>query len=299
MTSAALTAVVTLASIAAAHAAGAAIVSRCAGPFPRAAAPLIAALAIGIGIVLPAFAIFEPSHGGERIGALLPIAAAIGAGLLAIWTARVVRMLAASRRLTRTWRRGSAPLDDGRWGMPALRIDSGAPIVAVAGLLRPRLFIDRSVLDLCTASELDAVAAHERAHVRRRDNVRRLLVGACAGPHSAAAAAWRASAEHFADRSAAASPRSAVDLASALVKLARAGRNPAWHDAVLSTVHDGGSLESRVHHLLALDARAATAPTHAAAPRWLALACVLALPAAPPLLQSVHHALELLVQRLP
>ena len=299
MTSAALTAVVTLASIAAVHAVGAAIVSRCAGPFPRAAAPMIAALAVGIGIVLPAFAIFEPPHGGERIGALLPIAAVVGAGLLAIWIARAVLMLAASRRLTRTWRQGSAPLDDGRWGMRALRIDTGTPIVAVAGLLRPRLFIDRSVLDLCTASELDAVAAHERAHVRRGDNVRRLLVGAGAGPHSAAAAAWRASAEHLADRSAAASPGAALDLAAALVKLARAGRNPASHDVVLSTVHDGGSLEARVHHLLALDGRAATAPTPGAAPIWLSLACVLLLPAVPPLLGAVHHALELLVQHLP
>jgi hypothetical protein len=285
VSSAALTAVVTLAAIAAAHAAGAAIVSRGAGPFARATAPMIAALAVGIGI-------------GERIGALLPIAAAMGAGLLAIWLARVVRMLVASRRLTRAWGRSSTPLDDGRWGMPALRIDTGAPVVAVAGLLRPRLFIDRSVLDLCTAGELDAIAAHERAHVRRRDNVRRLLVGACAGPHSAAAADWRASAEHLADRSAAASPRSAVDLAAALVKLARAGRSPARHDAILSTVHDGGSLESRVRHLLALDARAATSG-HGATPMWLSLACLLGLPAAPPLLRSVHHALELLVQRLP
>ena len=299
MNSSALTAVVTLASIAAVYAVGAALASRCSQPFSRVAAPMIAALAIGLGLALPAFVLFEPPHGGEAHGALLPLLALAGAGLLAIWGSRAARMLIVSRRMTASWSRGGSPVDDRRWGMPALLIDTGSPVVAVAGLARPRLFVDRSVLVLCTDCELDAIAAHERAHVRRLDNVRRLLVGACAGPGSAAAAAWRASAEQAADRSAATSPRAALDLAAALLKLSRARRGPAWHDALLSTVHDGGSLESRVRGLLAVDSHSAAPAEGGAQSAWLAFAAVLILPAAPRLLQLVHGALEVLVQRMP
>jgi Peptidase family M48 len=297
--SAMLTAIVTLASIAAIYATALAVASRSSRQFPRAAAPMLAALALGAGLVLPAFAIFEPAHGGEALGTTLPALAVAGAALVAIWTWRAARMLLVSRRVTAAWARHGAPIADDRWGVPAVLIDTGAPVVAVAGLLKPRLFVDRSVLELCTGPELDAIAAHEQAHVRSRDNVRRLLVGVCAGPRSEAAAAWRAAAEHEADRSAARSPRAALDLAAALVKLARARRIPSWHDAVLSTVHDGGSLESRVHRLLAVDGHSGRAAGDSGAAVWVASAALLAAAGGPRLLQLVHAGLEVLVQRLP
>ncbi len=299
MNSAVLTMIVTLASIAMAYAAARAVASRCSRQFSRTAAPMIAALALGVGVVLPAFAIFEPAHGGEALGLLLPASAIAGAALLAMWTWRAARMLLISRRVIAGWTRRGSAIADSRWGIPALLIDTGAPIVAVGGLLRPRLYVDRSVLELCTDPELDAIAAHEQAHVRSRDNMRRLLVGASAGPCSAAAAAWRATAEHAADRSAARSPHAALHLAAALVKLARANRMSSWHETVLSTVHDGGSLESRVRHLLAVDAEAAGRYDDGHRTVWFAVAAVLILPGAPRLLQLVHGALEVLVQRLP
>ncbi len=299
MNSAMLTTIVTLASIAMAYATTRAVASRCSRQFPRTAAPMIAALALGVGLVLPAFAIFEPAHGGEALGLLLPALAIAGATLVAIWTWRAARMLLISRRVIAGWTRRASAIADARWGIPALLIDTGAPIVAVGGLLRPRLYVDRSVLELCTDPELDAIAAHEQAHVRRRDNMRRLLVGASAGPRSAAAAAWRAAAEHAADRTAARSPRAALDLAAALVKLARANRSPSWDETVLSTVHDGGSLESRVRYLLAVDGETAGRRDDGHHAVWITFAAVLILPGAPRLLQLVHGAVEVLVQRLP
>ena len=66
--------------------------------------------------------------------------------------------------------------------VPAERIDSPFPIVALVGVLRPRLFVAATVLDSCTRQELQTVIAHEMAHARTLDNLRRLLLIAVPDP---------------------------------------------------------------------------------------------------------------------
>ena len=221
--------------------------------FVQGVGPTLAACACALGVVLPAFLLFEPAHDGERAGVMLMGLAAIGAAHLTRVAVRAARMLRMSRAVVARWTNAATPLEKSRWGVPVFAIDAGFPVVALAGLFRPRLFVDRRVLSSCSPGELDAIAAHERAHVVCRDNLRRLLIGACEGPSSEPAAEWRRAAEHAADRRAADSPRRALDLASALVKIARLAPGRMLDATALSTIHDGGSLEARVRHLVGSD----------------------------------------------
>jgi hypothetical protein len=268
--------------------------------FARGIGPTMTAVAFALGVVLPAFLLFEPPHDGERAGVVLLALAAVGAVHLVQIAVRALRMIGLSRALTERWLATATPLTHEPWGIATFAIDAGFPVVAVGGLLRPRLFVDRQVLAACSPDELEAIAAHERAHVLRRDNLRRLLIGACDGPMGAAASAWREAAERAADADAASSPRRAVDLASALLKLARVAPTRTLECTVLSTIHDGGLLETRVRHLVSLTC---TAPAQAQPPR---AALLVLLPAAvaiglnfPALLRSAHALTEAAVRHLP
>jgi Peptidase family M48 len=270
--------------------------------FARAIGPTIVAAGVAAIVLLPAFLIYEPADTREQPGLVLAACALAGACQLCVIAARAARMLLNSRRLTRVWLRDAIPLSGEPWRMPAAAIDAGFPVVAAAGLLHPRLFIDHRVLDACSPGELEAVAAHERAHVSRYDNVRRLLVGALHGPTSRIATAWRTIAEHAADEQAADSPARAIELASALVKVARLAPPAPFHHTAVSAIHDGTSLESRVQRLLSRDGcRSDGFPT--VARRWrrssVLLTVVMAVGGYGPALHAVHSILEVLVRTLP
>jgi Zn-dependent protease with chaperone function len=309
MTVAALALVVTLAAIPVAYVAlvmaTAALrsrpdrtaVSRAALMFVRGVAPTTGAMLVAFGLVLPAFLMFEPPHDGERVGRALILIAALGAAQIVRIGVRLVRMLRLSRRFTTAWIPGARPIP-GHWGLPTFAIDAAFPVVALAGFVRPTLFVDRRVLAVCSPAELAAIAAHERAHVRGRDNLRRLLLGVCAGPASVTAAAWREAAEEAADARAADSASRAVELASALLKVARLAPTRSLEATALSTIHDGGNLEARIHHLLAHDGPSQR--TCATRVVLCAAGPVVALMAlnASALLSSVHRVIEIVVTYL-
>ncbi len=267
----------------------------------RAVAP--AALGAGAMLlaVLPAFLIFEPPDAHEESGYVLLACAAAGAWRLLAIAGRTARLWWTSRRLVGEWSRGATPLPPGRWRAPAVQIRCGWPVVASGGLLRPRIYVDRSVLSVCLPRELDAIAAHERAHLARHDNLRRLLVSACAGPSSTVARAWRSAAEWAADEQAVSSPEAAVELASALLKVGRLAAAPAFEHAILSTIDGGGRLEARIQCLLALDA--SRPPTHGRAAWWtrapLGVLAIGGIVTAGAWLHTIHLLLETAVQRLP
>lgn len=266
--------------------------------FARGIAPAAFAAIVSLGVGLPAFLLFEPRHDGERAGIVLLSAAAIGAWQVVRMAARAFGMLRLSRALMRRWSASAAPLQRSPWGMPAFAVDADFPVVAVAGLIRPRLFVDRRVLESCSEAEVEAIAAHERAHVRRRDNVRRLIIGACEGPLSASATSWRQAAEHAADAYAADSARRALDLASALLKLARLAGTRSLEGTAVSTVHDGGSLDVRIRRLINLSGSHKPEGGPSAAVLVLILLSGAAAACVPGLLDNVHHVLETIV-RLP
>ncbi len=267
--------------------------------FARAVVPTIAPFVIAAGVLLPSFLLHETPRRDEWPGIVLLTLAAVGVIRILLVLARGLRTLMAARSLVSTWRRGAVPLTGGLWGAAASQIDAGFPVVAVAGIFRPHVFIDRCVLDVCSPGELAAVAAHERAHITSRDNLRRLLVLACVGPMSGAAASWRAASERAADERAVDSSRTAVDLAAALVRLARQAPVSTMPITALSTIHDGGCLETRIRRLLVLTGGTPRHRQPSIAVRITACIAAAAVIAVVPVTQALHSALELFVLTLP
>jgi Zn-dependent protease with chaperone function len=263
-----------------------------------------AALALtGASFAAASYLLFEPRANHENTGITLLMLAVLATvlGLGAI--VRTGQLSRATRNACRGWLRTAEPVIVPGTGIPTLAVDTEFPIVAVVGVLRPRLIVARSVLAACTPEELATIAAHEQAHVTARDNLRRamfLLAPDIVGwlPLSGRLLAeWREATEEAADDAAAASsPDRRLVLAQALIKVARLA--PAgWRPTALpaSALYDGESIARRVRRLLApprTDRPARTAWQQAALAGFIFGACGLAI-------GGVQAVLELAVNFLP
>jgi len=180
-------------------------------------------------------------------------------------------------------------------------------VMALVGILRPRLIVTRGLMDALTREEIAAGAAHEIAHHRGWDNLKRLAM--CGAPdvlrwtHAARVLErrWAAAAEHEADAAAdiAASRTARLALASALVKVARLMPMAPPVGEPISTLVGGGEIASRVERLID---DAPVAPARRPAP-WLLISAASIAAALVvgylPLIQVVHRVTEALVHNLP
>jgi hypothetical protein len=234
--------------------------TRCASPACRATAlfrlrtgPIAFGAIWAFGIVLPTFLWFEPRGTMETVGRALTGTAVFGAALLLVILWRMLRAWLATRRLTDSWLRRARLVTDLGGGLRAFAVDEAFPLVAVAGVLRPRLFIAEQVLRQCSLHEVRAMIAHEAAHVRRRDNLKRLLVRVCAdlrGRPWLLQEDWHEATEEAADASALArEPHLRADLAQALVRVARLAV-PRDLAASASAFYLGGSIEPRIRRIM-------------------------------------------------
>jgi len=159
---------------------------------------------------------------------------------------------------------------------------------------------------MLTANELQTALKHEVAHVRRRDNLKKLLLRFVAFPGMASLeAAWLEATEMAADEAAVSSAGEALDLATALIKLSRLVRaesasGQAVADLTAALVHSNVSvMNARVERLIAWsDRRVASCREFSA---WYGLAAALATVALfgvtyTQLLVRVHTATEWLVR---
>lgn len=189
--------------------------------------PAIAIVALGA-FLIPSYLIYEPYVTDERITgklAILAIASAIGIAL-AVW--RGVRSWIATRSLVREWLAQSTRVELELGPVLTFRLPHSFPIVAVVGSFRPKLFIADHVLLTLSPDELAAAIAHECGHLAALDNFKRSLLRASRSallliPSGRSLdRAWSEASESAADEYAAQqSANVAVDLAAALVRIAR------------------------------------------------------------------------------
>ncbi len=222
--------------------------------------PGVAALFFTVVVFLPGHLQFEPAGAEESAGYTLVAFGVLGAVTLVLAVRRAVRDAAMTRRLERDWgerARGPRRLADGR--LPVYDLPDASPVISLAGLLRPRVFVASPVIEAFTSDEMDVSLAHEVAHHDARDNLKRMLV-ACSPDllgiwpsGRALERRWRAAVEFAADDCAVGGDESrAVALASALIKVARL--SPAAAAAGSSSAfYDGTLLAARIDRLLTPD----------------------------------------------
>lgn len=244
-------------------------------------------------LVQLAFWVFEPATGSESVGLVLPGLAVAGLAVVLLGVRRAVVTVAATRRLTTTWRRVAAPHAVDGWQGPAWLVATQYPLVAVVGVRRAELFVSHGVERACSAREIEAIAAHERAHVRGHDNLTRLALALTPALGRSAAClerAWESTAEELADLQSRAGG-DGLTLARALMKVARLAAGLEVPQALpISALIGTGDLEARVRRLLA--APAAPGRPVGRVPAALAVVLVLGATAG---LRTIYAAAELLV----
>jgi beta-lactamase regulating signal transducer with metallopeptidase domain len=201
---------------------------------------------------------FESRDGDELLGRTVWTAGAFGGALVLLMIGRLVRMRWQTRRLLRTWLSSATPLSLREVSIPAFALNTGFPIVAVIGVWRPRLVIDAQVLRACTDEEVTAILAHERAHVSRRDNLRRAVFAAVPGPWFSPnlGDAWRNATEEAADDLAAAAGHDTrFHLATALLRVSRLAPPhedvTGWREQLpASALYRGENIEGRIRRLV-------------------------------------------------
>jgi Zn-dependent protease with chaperone function len=224
--------------------------------------PMFGASVFG-SLLLISYLLFEPANTMERVGWLMAVAAILS---LVAWC-RAGWKLVAARRATRdlaaNWMANAFPVSIRGWDRVAYRLDHVFPLIAVVGVWRPRLFVAGQVLDQLASEELTAAIAHENGHLLAHDNLKRMLVN-FAGElawwvpgTTSLRRQWADAAELAADEFAAAgSVAQPLNLASALVKLARmtaAGTRPAMPAGAFLIESAGDILTQRVSWLVDVD----------------------------------------------
>jgi Peptidase family M48 len=266
-------------------------------------APAALSIAFVAIVFLPSYWRFEPREGVEGFDLTLTTLAVLAMTVLGSAAARGVAAWRSAARRTEQWMRAARPLTLAGASIPAFAVEADAPVMALVGVLRPRLLITRPVLEALTGEELHAGVAHELGHWRAWDNLKRLAMRAAPDMWFATGVArslerrWAAASEQAADRGAGAGERERCALASALVKVARLTPPAAPLEEPISALVDGGDITARVRRLL----DDSPSDTGRRSSPWLAIA--LAAPALvlayAPLLRLVHTVTEILVNSLP
>lgn len=262
--------------------------------FPAAASSLFVAL-----LFVPAHWTFEPVDAQERLGLVLWMLSLAGAALLMRSAVRAVSVGRAGWRLRAL---DACAFDPGVYEVPGL---AG---ISLAGVLRTRILVGAVVRRALDGAELDVALAHERAHRRSLDNVKRFVMFCAPDVFGSWAVArevesrWHATAESLADaRAVHGDGVRAVHLASALVKVSRLASasapvvsSPAW-----STLHDPPLLEMRVRRLVDGTAPSARAPRPGVSVVAGALVGVAFVASSAVAYPAVHQLTEVLVRFLP
>jgi Zn-dependent protease with chaperone function len=233
------------------------------------------------GLAIPAYLWLEPRDTQEGIGRVLGLLAA-GGGVVALVS--ITRGTLAVRRNSRALRAAVAvrsPLKGLCSPVPAYAVRTSAPLLLLAGVFRSRLYISEGILDLLTPHELSVAIAHELAHHRAMDNLKRALLAFTPDILGASSFAgtlereWHSAAERAADEAASQGGEAdALALAAALVKVARLNADRPRLDFGYASFDDGEPIARRVR--LLTEWRPAEQSSHSFVRPLLAAAVVLA-----------------------
>jgi len=214
-------------------------------------------------LFVPAYLAHEPRHAAETVSFKLALLAIFSATGIAVSVYRGIGTHRATANLTSDWLRQGKPIQIPGIDIRSYEIHHAFPLIGIVGFLRPRLFIASQVLEVLTPEEISAAVAHENGHLTARDNLKRGLLQACRNALLIIPCgrlldrSWSEASEEAADENAARQGNGvALDLASALVKIARIiplGARPTMPAGVfLLGDEETKGIKSRVRRLIAL-----------------------------------------------
>jgi Zn-dependent protease with chaperone function len=223
-------------------------------------APAACSLICVVALLLPAYLVHEPQHSTETVSAKLAVISLLSLFWVALLLWRTFAAWRATRMLITDWLLHAEPISIGGVNIPTYKLPHTFPVIALVGILRPKLFIASQLFDVLDEEEIRAALLHEEAHLMARDNFKRPLMRACCGvlkiaPSSRAIERrWAEEAERAADEYAAriGGAASALSLASALIKVARLapeGGRPAMPVGSFFIGESDTQLADRVRHL--------------------------------------------------
>ena len=232
---------------------------------PRRAAGMLLAVrllpvALGVfvvaGICIPSYLWLEPEFSREEIGMTCLAAAMMGAIQWVLSAARGVRGMTRAARHTRDCMRlgRQAAMKGSR--VPVWVLDTEAPVFALVGVFRSGVVLSGAVMRRLTPSQLGAALRHEEAHLRARDNLKRLVLlltpDLLPGVHGfqEIERGWARFIEWAADDEAVdGDNQRSLSLAAALVRMARLGGSAAVPLSA-AFMSNCGEVEARVDRLL-------------------------------------------------
>jgi hypothetical protein len=258
------------------------------------------------GLCAPSYLWLEPKNIHEELGFWCLALALLCILSLGLSIGRGFRASVAAFQYARECRRQGRKLRLSVWSQPLLVLDSDEPLLAVAGVMQPRIVVSSGVLRALSSQQLDAALEHEQAHLASRDNLKRLLmllapdVFPFCRCFAGLERSWMRFTEWAADDQAAAgdSERS-VALASALVRVAKMGLPARPAGVAICFVADDAGLSARVDRLLRDKAAEDRRGLDAAALLGAAATIVTILAAAmlqPSAWYAAHRALEHLIR---
>src|ERR1700676_1725499 len=240
--------------------------------------PLTASVVVTFAFDVPSFQLLEPRSitNDEGIGAM-PLALGVCALLLiACGCFRVITAQTRTSRVVARWLDGAHPLNvDASAQTVTFCSRREVPPLTLVGVRRPRVLVSESTVALLSHQELHIALKHELAHMRSRDNLKKLIFRFCPFPGMAQLeSAWSQTAELAANDAAVSNLNDAVDLAAALVKLSRLV--PVDAAPVCTVGFVTGSISVRVARLLAWNESGAGKAQHIPIRSWYVVPSVLA-----------------------
>jgi beta-lactamase regulating signal transducer with metallopeptidase domain len=211
---------------------------------------------VTLALAVPSFLLLEPRSVDEPMSAVPVVLGLCGMAVLlvGIWKAATawVRVSQTVTRWSSKARIRSCALDS-MSSISVMQILGAAPPLTATGILRPSVWLSQAAEFVLTEKELQSALRHEVVHVRRWDNLRKLVLRLVAFPGVAKLeSAWRAATEMAADDAAVSSASEALDLAAAVIKLSRLAPLAPSADLTTALVNSPAeSLNARVERLIA------------------------------------------------
>jgi beta-lactamase regulating signal transducer with metallopeptidase domain len=219
--------------------------------------PFVLATASTLALAVPSFLLLEPRVGNEPLGAVPVVLGFCGTAVLLVGMWKAAAAWVRASRTIAGWSSNAQVVasntTDSGGKVVVRRISGVSPPLTAAGVFRPSVWLSRAAEFVLNARELEAALRHEIVHVRRRDNLRKLILRLVAFPGMAELeSAWREATEMAADDAAVANASEALDLAAAVIKLSRLAPLETPAELTTALVHSPAeSLNARVARLIA------------------------------------------------